>query len=463
MSFLRISPQKVLIIFTLLLTSITAQSYKDDSLVVVEILRANGLNSLDVSDVSLTTNGRITTLHLDNKGVSILPDCIGELDALEYLYCLDNAVYELPASFSRLQKLKCAYLIRNQLTQWPKVFYSMPRLELIDVGGNHLTKIPDSISQCTTVKNLYINDNYIQQLPESITMLDLSVVHVAGNVLCNTSATIENWLALHDYYKENAQWRAYQYCNNFTADASKIRALLDKNGWIDIPVDSVVKVENGNIIGIDFSYERRTKMKSLSKKLTVSSQKMVLSSGIEALRYLRSLDLSGNDIDTLPTWFGNLCHLKNLNLSKNKLTSLPDFMASFCNLDSLNLAENQISTTSVAVTKWADTYAPGWKSTQSGTDVSHEFNQSVNVHSTITAVPSNGTTAIQVRFDKQIAAEIMMYSISGRITRLLAKKQFEPGIYNFYSDKICLPKGIYIVTVKSGSKVLDALRFQSIQ
>jgi hypothetical protein len=461
MLFIRILPLTLLIILTFLFINSNAQSYKDDSLVVAEILKANGLNTVDVTEVSFVANGRITTLSLDRKGLHVLPECIGELDALEYLYCLDNTIYELPGSFSKLQNLKYAYFIRNQFTQWPKVFYSMPRLELIDLGGNHLTKIPDSISLCTTVKNLYINDNYILQLPESITKLDLSVVHVAGNALCNTSATIENWLALHDYYKEDAQWRTYQFCNNFIADASKIRTLLDINGWVDIPVDSVVIVENGNIIGIDLSYEHRTKVKSLSKKSLVSAQKMVLLSGIESLRYLRSLNLSGNNIDTLPGWFGDLCHLKNLNLSNNKLSTLPEFMASFGNLDTLNLAENQISTASVAVTKWADTYAPGWKTTQSGTNVSTEFYQRENIHRLITAVPSNGITAIQVRFDKQITAEIALYSISGRITRLLAKKQFEPGVYNFYSDKSSLPIGIYIVTVKSGSKVLDALMFRS--
>jgi len=459
MLLIRIAPLMLLITFTFLISS--AQSYKDDSLAVDELLKANGLNTVNVTEISFVTNDRITLLSMTNKALRVLPECIGKLDALEYLNCSDNTIYELPESFSKLQHLKYAYFIRNQFTQWPNVFYSMPNLEVIDLGGNHLTQIPDSISFCTTVKSLYINDNYILELPESITKLDLNVVHVAGNALCNTSASIENWLALRDYYKENAQWRTYQYCSNFTADASKIRVLLDKNGWVDIPVDSVVIVENGNIIGIDLSYEHRTAIKSLSKESSVSAQKMVFTAGIESMRHLRSLNLSGNNIDTLPDWFGELCHLKSLNLSKNKLTSLPDFMASFCNLDTLNLAENQIGTASAVVTKWADIHAPGWKTTQSGTDVSPEIKQRGNTHHMIVAVPSNGATAIQVRFDKQITAAITLYSISGRIIKLLAKKQFESGLYNFNSDKLCLPKGIYIVTVKSGAGVLDALRFRS--
>jgi Leucine-rich repeat (LRR) protein len=461
MFFIRVARLTVLITFSLLHTISSAQSYKDDSLVVVEILKANGLTTLDVKDVSFVGNGRITTLSLDRKGLHVLPECIGDLDALEYLYCYDNYLYELPESFSKLTKLRYAYFIRNQFTQWPKIFYGMPKLELIDIGGNHLTKIPDSISLYTTVKSLYINDNYIQQLPESIIKLDLDVVHVAGNALCNASATIENWLALHDYYKENAQWRTYQNCNTFISDTSKIRAILDKNGWIDIPVDSVVTVENGNIVGIDLSYEHRATIQALSRKSSFGVQKMVLTAGIESMRYLRSLNISGNNIDTLPEWFGELCHLRSLNLSKNRLSTLPEFMASFGNLDTLNLAENQIGTASAAVIKWADIHAPGWKSTQSGSAVSSAFTNKENLQRMIVAVPSNGGSAIQIRFEKQIAAEITLYSISGRMTKLLAKKEFEPGVYNLHSDMSCLPKGIYIVTVRCGSKVVDASMFRS--
>lgn len=478
-----------MLLFTTLLISVNAQSYMDDSLAVVEILTANNLGNVLVSDVSSKSGGRISSLHLENRGLRVLPECIGKLDSLrdlsisqnnlqdlpqsignlsrlEFLSCYDNNICELPSTFSQLQKLNTVYLIRNRLTHWPDVFYSMPNLTMIDVGGNHLTNIPDSISRCKTLKELYINDNYILQLPESITQIDLKVVHVAGNALCNTSQVVKNWLDLHDYYlslrdyKIDMKWSMYQGCGYFYSDSLKVRELLDKNGWTDIPVDSVITMQNGGITGINISYGKRTTLKSMSKTSSMEVQKMVFPSGIEQFKHLRSLDLAGNNLDTLPDWFYKLCHLENLDLSKNHLTTLPDFMAAFCNLSSINLAGNEIKTVSEKVSRWADKYAPEWKNTLLGTGTfSERFDKNKNVSRRMSVMYSGRTAAIQVRFDNAITAEIAIYSISGRLIKSLAKKHFEPGVYDFYPENAQLHNGIYLITVKSGCRVMGALEF----
>jgi hypothetical protein len=432
-----------------------AQTYRDDSLIVVEILTVNGLDSIPVSEVSLTTEGRIDLLSLSGKGLRILPESVGKLDALEWLFIQDNGIQELPVSFSRLQNLKTVYLIRNRLTKWPDVFYRMPNLGTIDIGGNHLTEIPESISVCTTINKLYINDNFITKLPESITTLNLELIHVAGNGLCIVSSAVANWLNERDYYKENSQWRTYQDCAK-ASDSLIVRSLLDDNGMIRVPVDSVVVMQNGTIIGIDLSNER------LAGFLSSGAVKrpVALYDGLTNMKYLRSLNLADNSMASLPQWFDLLCHLESLNLSNNHFTALPDFMAAFNNLKTLDLSGNRINAPSLQVLQWANTYAPGWRGKQIGTPVvSGQFGKQSDSPRIAITRSLNHSMGIQARFAKSLQAEIGVYSISGRQMIILAKKRFEPGVYNFNPDYSRLPGGTYLVTVKTGNSVVDAVKF----
>jgi Leucine-rich repeat (LRR) protein len=461
-----------------MVTPAFAQTYRDDSLAVAEILKANGLDTVAVTSVTSTSGDRIYSLTLSEMGITVLPECVGKLDAmallnvtnnritklpqsmgsltgLQYAYLYDNSICELPSSFARLKKLTMVYLIRNRLTKWPSVFYHMPNLESIDVGGNNLTDIPDSISVCKTLKNLYINDNYLTRLPEGITTLDLEVVHVAGNALCNVSAGVAGWLDQHDYYKENSKWRTYQDCDN-PFDSSIVRTLLIDNGMLSVPVDSVVIMENGHIVGIDLSNKR------LAGFLASGSVRrpIVISDQLKYLKYLRSLNLADNNMDSLPEWFGILSQVESLDLSNNRLTALPYFMVGFRNVKTLDLSGNRINNVPLDVAQWADTYAPGWKGKQVGSSVDSRRSREKPDAVRMTLAGSSGhSVSIRVKFTETLPAEIALYSLSGRHMMTIAKERFAPGVYQFTPDNSRLPRGTYLVTLRSGNSVLDAAKF----
>ena len=64
---------------------------------------------------------------------------------------------------------------------------------------------------------------------------------------------------------------------------------------------------------------------------------------ISNLKYLSELDLSWNQLNSLPDNFGNLQNLVNLELDDNQLSSLPDNFGNLQNLSDLFLNSNQLS------------------------------------------------------------------------------------------------------------------------
>lgn len=63
---------------------------------------------------------------------------------------------------------------------------------------------------------------------------------------------------------------------------------------------------------------------------------------LRLFRNLRSLNLSINKLQTLPSGIGLLTSLKSLDISYNELTSLPDSIGSLINLNNLSLSKNHL-------------------------------------------------------------------------------------------------------------------------
>jgi Leucine-rich repeat (LRR) protein len=444
--------------------------------VIAEILAVNGDTTSSVSNVASFSEGRCTSLYLTTKKIhtltefignldslksisissgqlSELPNSIGKLSKLYFLSCYECVIYKLPSSFSNLHSLETVYFTRNHFTVWPEVFYSMPKLTMIDMGCNNLTNLPEQISELAKLKKLYVNDNLLKKLPESISGMSLDIVNIAGNAICDPSPGIVKWLDLHDYYKVDSKWRTYQYCSMYSSDIIKVKAFLNVNNWDDLPPDSVVIIENGNIVGIDVSAERRMQLgKSLSP--TSPGHGLMLCKGMEYMKHLRSLNVSGTNITMLSSSIDTLCHLEKLDLSNNHLTTLPEEMVFFQNLKSLSLSNNQISFVSEGVGQWADTYSPGWRNEQLGTVKAFEIIER-RTATLASFVSSAMSRIIQVQFNKPLLAEIEVFNVSGRFIGSLGKGRFEAGVHRFNIDYSTLQQGACLVILKSGSRVID--------
>jgi hypothetical protein len=161
-------------------------------------------------------------------------------------------------------------------------------------------------------------------------------------------------------------------CKNLECDLSAVRAMLDSCGLSGVPVDSVSTVDSGRVTGLYLQNRNMTR----------------LPWGLERLEKLKTLDMSGNAIVTMPRYGGYLpSGLRTLILRLNQLVQLPQYIAALKNLETLDcsnnrlqslpdsivelspgvlldLSGNKLCSLPPAITAWADMYDADWRQSQ---------------------------------------------------------------------------------------------------
>ncbi|KAI8928652.1 hypothetical protein BC831DRAFT_447459 [Entophlyctis helioformis] len=121
-------------------------------------------------------NGRVTTLNLDQKGLTgNIPPSLGKLNELEYLSLFLNEFSgSIPDSLGDLEDLKLIDLADNDLTgPIPASFGRLKELTLLSLDMNYLSgEIPASLGQLKSLETILIYKNNLEgTLPESVLAL----------------------------------------------------------------------------------------------------------------------------------------------------------------------------------------------------------------------------------------------------------------------------------------------------
>ena len=123
------------------------------------ILDANGLTAKKVESVTVTRKGHFVELYLQEGGVTVVPDAIGELPELELLHLYGD---------------------RNQ--KYPL-----------------LQQISPAIGKCVKLHTLLLNNNDLQTLPVEITKLEqLTSLSLADNCLHDLPTEVAEWAKKFD-------------------------------------------------------------------------------------------------------------------------------------------------------------------------------------------------------------------------------------------------------------------------
>ncbi|MGQ4876646.1 MAG: leucine-rich repeat domain-containing protein [Promethearchaeia archaeon] len=146
-------------------------------------------------------NNCVSGLGLNNCGLTILPDSIGNLYSLEELYLRGNQLTALPESIGKFTILKELYLTDNQLMKLPESFWNLKSLQLLSLGSNKFTVVPDSIGEFSLLEILYLEDNQLINIPESIGNLkSLKYLYLNENNLTTIPESIGNLKSLEYLY-----------------------------------------------------------------------------------------------------------------------------------------------------------------------------------------------------------------------------------------------------------------------
>lgn len=135
-----------------------------------------GISSLMVEDegrsVPITAVKELQVFCNHNE-ITALPEEIGALKNVTFLYFEHNRLRELPPALKQMDSLVGMYYTANQFTEIPPFVFEMTRLRKLQFAKNRLTVLPPEIGNLTRLIHFNIGENQITTLPETIAKLTL--------------------------------------------------------------------------------------------------------------------------------------------------------------------------------------------------------------------------------------------------------------------------------------------------
>ena len=239
---------------------------------------------------SLTHTDAIASKSAEKKGsvvlrcfsLSNLPKSMSQgslLSSLQVLDLCNNSFVEIPAAVFNMKGLKSINMSRNSIKAIPVQLYDMATLCALDLSHNKIADIPSGLSKLTGLQHLMLQFNLLTKLPPEV----FKMPRIS-------------------------------------------RLLVNNNEIVDVPSDVFVMSSLN-----DFN----------ARNNPTDQVRVSIMSAWAAGQPM--LDLSHNNLETLPREFAQLANLQHLMLNDNNFVNLPPQIGNLANLISLNLANNKIS------------------------------------------------------------------------------------------------------------------------
>lgn len=199
-----------------------SQINEDDSLAVRKILDANGLDTISIhSVIDSMVNGKIVSLNLYGKKVSILPSEIGHLKNLEKLSLKYNEFQFLVQPLWQLTSLKTLDLSYNQLAHLPPEVGQLTNLVDLNLRANKIPSLPPEIGRLGHLTKLDLGSNVLPNIPPEIGQLSaLKFLNLTSNKLtnlpleiCNLTPTNKLMLGYNYLDPKNLDYRVFDWAD----------------------------------------------------------------------------------------------------------------------------------------------------------------------------------------------------------------------------------------------------------
>ncbi|MBN1145714.1 MAG: leucine-rich repeat protein [Anaerolineales bacterium] len=325
---------------------------------------------------------QLAWLKLNHTHLASLPAEIGQLEQLAYLELNDNRLSELEGEIGQLERLERLDLSANELVELPEEIGQLGALGRLNLAGNRLAALPQGIERLDALESLDLSDNRFTELPQALARLPrLRHLDVSGNPLSGPLPALIAGMPL-EYFgfdetalcvPEDAAIQAWMAnsgrpgskqiaCGMAKADRAAILALSrlagEGSGW---PGDVAAGKQpcgwpgvecwwNGHVrsleltgAGLETLPEEIGQLSQLAWLYLGGNRLTRLPPEIGQLGQLQALDLSDNQLEELPQEIGQLNNLQALHLGGNRLARMPETIGQLSNLRELALHDNRLT------------------------------------------------------------------------------------------------------------------------
>lgn len=241
----------------------------------------------------------LTTLDLHDNKVKSLPRALGELQELRQLRLSHNRLSSVPVELFSLPLLSSLTLQHNLLESLPSELGQLKSLTELDLSKNHLKTLPSALGDLRSLQKLNLDQNQLSSLPDSIGQLKhVRVLELSNNQLKEVPPSLCHMTSLEQLFLRQNQLRG-----------------------VPLPPNSLKELYLADNQVCELEVEQLSPLSSLSV-LELRGNKITLLTDHALPSTLSRLDLTNNDISTLPPSLGLLPNLKVLLLDGNPLRGL---------------------------------------------------------------------------------------------------------------------------------------------
>ncbi|KAF2487644.1 hypothetical protein BDY17DRAFT_307003 [Neohortaea acidophila] len=246
---------------------------------------------------------------------------------LETLDLHGNRLSQLPIGMRRLERLTSLNLSNNRLdNSCLEVVAQISTLKDLKLGNNAISgALPSSIAQLKRLESLDVRSNRLLSLPDALReLMSLRVLNVSGNQLTALPMASLHGVTLTDIDASNN---------------ALIASVFPVGGRGGHPTLQILNVANNSLAALTFDGELSLPQ---LRSLDVSYNKLTDLPPMHDWAQLHTFLASENKIADIPPGFTALRKLRNVNFTGNELRSLDPEIARMDALESLVLASNPL-------------------------------------------------------------------------------------------------------------------------